>query len=168
MKDAKELQIAWGKVVSAAWENSAYAEKLRTTPKEVMKEAGIPYDDSKNYVIMEKPDNVLYIVQPEGTPENMMNVIPQGTRVPDGCVIRFLVNTADTVYIVLPPLDAQPLSDEALSQVAGGRWFFTKTNIFVFSQGFVFTNGFIVTDAAVAAQVAAAAEAVAAAAVFAL
>ena len=44
----------------------------------------------------------------------------RGVEIPEGVDINIVANSADTIYLVLPPDPNTPLADEALGTVSGG------------------------------------------------
>ena len=115
MAEMEDVKTALGEIFSQCWESEEFKQKFIEDPKPVLKEYGVPYDDSKEYKVMDAPKKtIVYVLPYEGVKE-AVQAISEGLMgnvkdveggeakqiIPEGWSIQFLQNTEDVNYIVI-------------------------------------------------------------------
>ncbi len=136
MADMKDARTALGEVFSQCWESEEFKHSFMEDPKKIFEEYGVPYDDSKEYKVIDSPAKTIIHVLPyegikqamqmiaDGMLTNVKDVEEQEPKqiIPEGWAMQFVQNTEDTNYIVIPnsPEDMTP---EELEMINGGCGF---------------------------------------------
>ena len=156
MDQKKEKRIAYAELLNRCWEDAEYLERFRNDPATVLAEAGIETVTGAVYHVVEQSDVCRYLVVPEETPEEQINVISEQlkekikaqTGEPFAGELKVLKNTPKDIYLIYQPKPENfELTDEMLADVSGGG----------FLQ--VYQNAVILTDMNVIAQLNATVEA---------
>ncbi|MDO5574904.1 MAG: hypothetical protein Q4G60_13105 [bacterium] len=122
-----------GEIFSQCWESEDFRKNFKEHPKEVLKEYGVTYDESKDYIILDSPAKTVTYVLPYENVKQGMQVIADGLMrnvssvedetpkqiIPEGWAIQILQNTEDTCYMVIP-VSPEDLTPEELELVNGG------------------------------------------------
>lgn len=169
MADVNELKLALGEIYSQCWESEEFKKNFMENPKKVLDEYGVPYDDAKEYRILEAPaKTMLYVLPYEGVKE-AMKAISEGFMtnvkdvedgeakqiIPEGWSLQFVQNTEDVSYIVIPN-SPENMTPEELEMINGGCGFLgiVLTTGFIVAAGVIFMTGAaIISAAAVVAAV---------------
>jgi len=124
----KNPAVLYGEIVSRAWDDEVFKKRFLNSPKEVLKEAGIPVEEGVEYKVIETPKLVQYLVLPHEKQKEALQKLAKlilggaergAPTMPEGIEFRVIQNTSSVRYLVLP---ASPgtLTDVELEMVAGG------------------------------------------------
>ena len=166
MAEMKDVKTALGEVFSQCWESEEFKQHFIEDPKPVFEEYGVPYDDSKEYKVMDAPKKTIVYVLPYEGVRKAVQAITEGLMgsvkdvegeeakqiIPEGWSIQFLQNTEDVNYIVIPS-SPEDMTPEELEMINGGCGFLG----IVLVAGVVLVAGAVVFMGAVAVSAAAAA-----------
>lgn len=164
--EEKDARTALGEVFSQCWESEEFKQHFMEDPKSVFEEYGVPYEEDKEYKVMDAPKKTMVYVLPyegvkeavqaitEGLLGNVKDVEGKEAKqiIPEGWSIQLLQNTEDVDYIVIPS-SPEEMTPEELEMINGGCGFLG----FVLVAGFVFVAGAVVFMGAAAVSAAAAA-----------
>ncbi len=166
MAEMEDVKTALGEIFSQCWESEEFKQKFIEDPKPVLKEYGVPYDDSKEYKVMDAPKKtIVYVLPYEGVKE-AVQAISEGLMgnvkdveggeakqiIPEGWSIQFLQNTEDVNYIVIPS-SPEEMTPEELEMINGGCGFLgivLIVGVVFVAAAAVFMAGAAVSAAAVA------------------
>ena len=164
--EEKDVRTALGEVFSQCWESEEFKQHFKEDPKSVFEEYGVPYEDYKEYKVMDAPKKTMVYVLPyegvkeavqtitEGLLGNVKDVEGKEAKqiIPEGWSIQLLQNTEDVDYIVIPA-SPEELTPEELEMINGGCGFLGV----ILVAGFVIVAGAVVFMGAAAVSAAAAA-----------
>ncbi len=152
MADLNEVKLAMGEIYSQCWDSEEFKKSFIENPKKVLEEYGVPYDDAKEFRVIEAPaKTMLYVLPYEGVKEAMKAIsdglmtnvkdVEDGEAkqiIPEGWSLQFVQNTEDVSYIVIPN-SPENMTPEELEMINGGCGFL----------GIVLISGFIVAAGAI-------------------
>ncbi len=168
--NAKEVNVKMGEIYSQCWESEEFKADFMADPKKYLKEYGIPYDESKDYKVIDTPEKtIIYVLPYEGVKpalEAMANGLTSNVKdlentdakqiIPEGWSMQIVQSTEDTVYLAIP-VCPDNLTPEELELINGGCGFlgvvFVAFGVVVFGWGV-----FMVAQVASAVDVAIVAE----------
>jgi len=119
-------QSAVAEVVSRAWHDTAYRERLIADPKATLADAGLNVADAVSVTVVEDTDELRHLAVPADAGEDqvadLIGRIARMLPLPEGNELRVLQSTASEMYLVLPadPDAGNPLSADDLKSVVGG------------------------------------------------
>lgn len=152
MADLNEVKLAMGEIYSQCWDSEEFKKSFIENPKKILEEYGVPYDDAKEFRVIEAPaKTMLYVLPYEGVKEAMKAIsdglmtnvkdVEDGEAkqiIPEGWSLQFVQNTEDVSYIVIPN-SPENMTPEELEMINGGCGFL----------GIVLISGFIVAAGAI-------------------
>lgn len=140
---ALQQQIALAEIFSQCWDDEEFEEEFKADPKKMMDKYGVEYNDNVDYVVLSNdPKTVTYVLPFEGVKETVENIadtfkkkvadVVEGRQViPENWCIKFIQNTEDVNYIVIPK-SPENLTPEELEFVNGCGFFSWIKDHFVF------------------------------------
>lgn len=162
-----QQQISLSEIYAQCWDDEEFKEEFMADPKKVMDKFGVEYDDNVDYVVLEnEPKTITYVLPYSGVKEmvegiaedfkNKVSDVVEGKQViPENWCIKFIQNTEDINYIVIP-MSPENLTPEELEFVNGcGFISWLKDHFYV--QTFVAVQFVLAFETAVAATLALAA-----------
>ena len=135
----KNPAVIYGEIVSRVWDDEVFKKRFLNSPKEVLKEAGIPVEEGVEYKVIEAPKMVQYLVLPHEKHKEALQKLAKlilggaergAPAMPEGIEVRVIQNTSSLRYLVLP---ASPgtLTEAELAMVAGGGKVKVQTHVVV-------------------------------------
>lgn len=123
-----QQQIALAEIFSQCWDDEDFKEEFKADPKKIMDKFGVIYDDNVDYVILDnEPKTITYVLPYEGVKETVeslseafkskvADVVEAKQIIPENWCIKFIQNTEDVNYIVIP-MSTENLTPEELEFV---------------------------------------------------
>lgn len=129
-----QQQIALSEIFSQCWDDEDFEAEFKENPKKIMDKFGVEYDDNVDYVVLDnEPKTITYVLPFEGIKEavsgiadaykkKVEDVVESKQIIPENWSIKFIQNTEDVNYIVIP-MSPENLTPEELEFVSGcGFW----------------------------------------------
>lgn len=129
-----QQQIALSEIFSQCWDDEDFEAEFKADPKKVMAKFGVEYDDNVDYVVLDnEPKTITYVLPFEGIKDavngiadaykkKVEGVVEGKQMIPENWALKFIQNTEDVNYIVIP-MSPENLTPEELEFVNGcGFW----------------------------------------------
>jgi len=125
-----QQQISLTEIFAQCWDDDDFKAEFKADPKKVMEKFGVVYDDNVDYVILENdPKTITYVLPFAGVKEvveglaedfksKVSDVVEGKQIIPENWNIKFIQNTEDVNYIVIP-MSPENLTPEELEFVNG-------------------------------------------------
>lgn len=160
-----QQQISLSEIYAQCWDDEDFKEEFKADPKKVMGKFGVEYDDNVDYVVLEnEPKTITYVLPYAGVKEvvegitedfnNKVSDVVEGKQIiPENWCIKFIQNTEDISYIVIP-MSPENLTPEELEFVNGCGFFsWIKDHFYV--QTFIAVQFILAVETGVVATLAA-------------
>ncbi len=156
-------QLSLAEIFSQCWDDADFKAEFMADPKAMMDKYGVEYDDNIDYVIVDNdPKTITYVLPFTGVKEvvdtladefkeKVADVVEGKQIIPENWSIKFIQNTEDINYIVIP-MSPENLTPEELEFV-NGCGFFSWLKKFCIAQVFIFAQAVLVMETAVAGSV---------------
>lgn len=86
-EDLNQAQFKWAEILTKAWTDEAFKQRLLADPTKVLKESGIPLTPEMKYIIHENTEHQTHIVLPlppkEKTGSEILSILASGVLPPE-------------------------------------------------------------------------------------
>lgn len=129
-----QQQFALAEIFSQCWDDEDFKAEFKADPKKIMDKYGVEYDDNVDYVVLDNaPKTVTYVLPYDGVKETVealadsfkdkvADVVEGKQVIPENWSFKFIQNTEDINYIVIP-MSPENLTPEELEFVNGCGFF---------------------------------------------
>lgn len=127
---AFKQELALSEVFSQCWDDEDFEAEFKADPKKIFDKFGVEYDDNVDYVVINNdPKTITYVLPFEGVKESVEglsevfkkkveNIVEGKQVIPENWCFKFIQNTEDINYIVIP-MSPENLTPEELEFVNG-------------------------------------------------
>lgn len=158
-----QQQFALAEIFSQCWDDEDFKAEFKADPKKIMDKFGVEYDDNVDYVVLDNaPKTITYVLPFEGVKETVSaladsfkdkvaDVVEGKQVIPENWSFKFIQNTEDINYIVIP-MSPENLTPEELEFVNGCGFFSWLKDNFM-ENVFISQHLVLVTDIGAAVSV---------------